>query len=66
MFDQFRELVRKLEGHYANYGLTGNGPSLNQVRTEAVKLWYSANCARTGLWGSRWATPGSTRKTLGG
>ena len=40
MFDQFRELVRKLEGHYANYGLTRNGPSLNQVRTEAVKLWH--------------------------
>ena len=40
MFDQFRELVRKLEGHYAYYGLTGNGPSLNQVRTEAIKLWH--------------------------
>ncbi len=40
MFDQFRELVRKLEGHYAYYGITGNGSSLNQARTEAVKLWY--------------------------
>jgi group II intron reverse transcriptase/maturase len=40
MFDQFRELVRKLAGHYAYYGITGNGPSLNQVRTEAVKLWH--------------------------
>ena len=40
MFDQFRELVRKLEGHYAYYGITGNGPSLHQVRTEAVKLWH--------------------------
>ena len=40
MFDQFRELVRKLEGHYAYYGITGNGPSLNQVRTEAIKLWH--------------------------
>jgi group II intron reverse transcriptase/maturase len=40
MFDQFRELVRKLAGHYAYYGITGNGPSLNQARTEAVKLWH--------------------------
>jgi hypothetical protein len=40
MFDQFRELVRKLEGHYAYYGITGNGPSLHQVRTEARKLWH--------------------------
>jgi group II intron reverse transcriptase/maturase len=40
MFDQFRALVRKLEGHYAYYGITGNGPSLNQARTEAVKLWH--------------------------
>ena len=40
MFDQFRELVRKLAGHYAYYGITGNGPSLHQVRTEAVKLWH--------------------------
>jgi len=39
MFDQFRDLVRKLAGHYAYYGITGNGPSLNQVRTEAIKLW---------------------------
>jgi RNA-directed DNA polymerase len=40
MFDQFRELVRKLEGHYAYYGITGNGRGLNQVRTEVQKLWY--------------------------
>ena len=40
MFDQFRDLVRKLEGHYPYYGITGNGPSLNQARTEAVKLWH--------------------------
>lgn len=40
MFDQFRELVRKLEGHYAYYGITGNGRGLNQARTETQKLWY--------------------------
>ena len=33
-------MVRKLEGHYAYYGITGNGPSLNQAGTEAVKLWH--------------------------
>jgi hypothetical protein len=40
MFDQFRMLVQKLEGHYAYYGITGNGRGLNQVRTETQKLWY--------------------------
>lgn len=40
MFDQFRILVRKLEGHYAYYGITGNGQSLEQLRTEVRKLWY--------------------------
>jgi RNA-directed DNA polymerase len=40
MFDQFKILVRKLDGHYAYYGITGNGRSLNQVRTATQKLWY--------------------------
>jgi group II intron reverse transcriptase/maturase len=40
MFDQFRELVRKLAGHYAYYGITGNGQCLNQVRTEVMKVWH--------------------------
>jgi RNA-directed DNA polymerase len=40
IFDQFRELVRKLEGHCAYYGITGNGRRLNQVRTGAIKLWH--------------------------
>ncbi len=40
MFDQFRALVRKLSGHYAYYGITGNGRALNQMRTATVKLWY--------------------------
>ncbi len=39
MLEQFQTLVRKLEGHYAYYGITGNGRSLNQARTETVKLW---------------------------
>lgn len=40
MFDQFKMLVRKLEGHYAYYGITGNGRSLAQVRRATQTLWY--------------------------
>ena len=39
MFEQFQELVRKLDGHYAYYGITGNGRCLEQVRTATLKLW---------------------------
>ena len=39
MWDQFKVLLRKLEGHYAYYGITGNGQCLEQVRTETQKLW---------------------------
>jgi len=39
LFEQFRTLVRKLAGHYAYYGITGNARALNQVRTATVKLW---------------------------
>jgi len=39
MFDQFKMLVRKLDGHYAYYGITGNGWCLAQVRTGTQKLW---------------------------
>lgn len=39
MFEQFKVLVRKLDGHYAYYGITGNGRCLEQVRTGVQKLW---------------------------
>jgi len=39
MWDQFKVLVRKLAGHYAYYGITGNGRCLEQVRTGTQKLW---------------------------
>ena len=39
MWDQFKVLLRKLEGHYAYYGITGNGQCLEQVRSETQKLW---------------------------
>ena len=38
--EQFQTLVRKLEGHYAYYGITGNGRCLNQVREATKKLWH--------------------------
>jgi hypothetical protein len=39
MFDQFKMLVRKLDGHHASYGITGNGRSLEAVRSGTQKLW---------------------------
>lgn len=40
MLDQFKVLMQKLDGHYAYYGITGNGRSLEQVRTATQKLWH--------------------------
>ena len=40
MFDQFKILCRKLAGHYAYYGITGNAGALGQVRTATIKLWH--------------------------
>jgi group II intron reverse transcriptase/maturase len=37
--EQHGTLVKKLTGHYAYYGLTGNAPSLNQMRTGVIRLW---------------------------
>ena len=39
-FEQFKTLVRKLEGHYAYYGITGNGWCLQQVRATTIRLWH--------------------------
>ena len=38
--EQFQTLVRKLEGHYAYYGITGNGRSITQVCEATKKLWH--------------------------
>jgi group II intron reverse transcriptase/maturase len=38
--EQFQTLVRKLEGHYAYYGITGNGRCLTQVFEGTKKLWH--------------------------
>ena len=39
MLDQFKVLASKLDGHYAYYGITGNGRCLEQVRTATQKVW---------------------------
>jgi RNA-directed DNA polymerase len=37
--EQHRTLSQKLRGHYAYYGITGNGPALQEFRNEVVGIW---------------------------
>ena len=37
--DQQAVLSRKLRGHYAYYGITGNAAALSRLRTEVIGLW---------------------------
>jgi RNA-directed DNA polymerase len=37
--DQHRQLVRKLQGHYAYYGITGNGPQICAFRHWVYVIW---------------------------
>ena len=37
--DQQAVLSRKLRGHYAYYGITGNATALSRFRTEVIRLW---------------------------
>jgi RNA-directed DNA polymerase len=37
--EQHRELSRKLQGHYAYYGITGNAAALSGFRGEVTELW---------------------------
>jgi group II intron reverse transcriptase/maturase len=37
--EQFKRLTRKLHGHYAYYGITGNGKWLQKFRQEVKKTW---------------------------
>ena len=34
-----QQLVQKLRGHYAYYGITGNEHRLRRVRWEVIRLW---------------------------
>ena len=44
---QRHHLARKLEGHYAYYGVTGNGRLLDCFRREALRLWRYWLCRRS-------------------
>ncbi|MBV8212649.1 MAG: hypothetical protein JOZ08_05415 [Verrucomicrobia bacterium] len=37
---QHRRLCRKLRGHYAYYGITGNSRSITSVRHQVLHTWY--------------------------
>jgi RNA-directed DNA polymerase len=37
--EQHRTLGQKLRGHFAYYGITGNGDALNRFRRGVIKLW---------------------------
>jgi hypothetical protein len=36
---QHQQLVQKLRGHYAYYGITGNEQRLRRVQWEVIRLW---------------------------
>ena len=37
--EQWAALSRKLRGHYAYYGITGNATALSRFRTEVIRRW---------------------------
>lgn len=37
---QRKSLVRKLQGHYGYYGITGNSPALARFRYEVQRVWH--------------------------
>lgn len=39
VLEQYRMLVKKLQGHYAYYGITGNSRALCVLREEVIKVW---------------------------
>ena len=40
LLDQSQALARKLAGHYAYYGITGNWDSLSAFRHQAIRTWH--------------------------
>jgi RNA-directed DNA polymerase len=55
---QWRALVRKVRGHYAYYGVTGNMPALKSFRHEVERVWrkwLSRRGARRGMPWERFA-----------
>jgi len=45
--DQHAALVRKLQGHFAYYGITGNSPALGRFRHEVRRAWHRWLCRRS-------------------
>ena len=37
--EQHRTLAQKLRGHFAYYGITGNGTALQRYRDAVVRIW---------------------------
>ena len=50
--EQHKRLSRKLQGHYAYYGLTGNGRALAALRDRVRRIWFKWLQRRS--WRSRW------------
>jgi RNA-directed DNA polymerase len=38
--EQWEKLMQKLRGHFAYYGITGNGEALEQFREQVKRLWH--------------------------
>ncbi len=45
--EQHAELVKKLRGHCAYYGITGNSPALSRFRHEMQRIWRKWLCRRS-------------------
>jgi group II intron reverse transcriptase/maturase len=45
--EQHRALTRKLEGHYAYYGITSNFPRISSFYHQARRTWYAALARRS-------------------
>jgi len=52
--EQWKKLCQKIRGHYAYYGVTGNGRMLNNFRHEVRRVWRKwlnrRNCERKMTW----------------
>jgi len=44
---QYDKICRKLKGHYAYYGITGNSRSLSKYLNEVTKIWKKWLCRRS-------------------
>ncbi len=52
--EQHKTLCRKLHGHAAYYGITGNSPALTRFRYEVPKVWRKWLLRRRRAWRAPW------------